>query len=213
MKKTTLWIGVTALVCFFLVTGIAEVTAKAVVDAYAGKFFVLKKKPPSYFRSQGVFKSFLKSNSTKIVHENKDHEWAFETMAFFKKPLGDYEVQIAFFDITKGASLNVRKYVTSYVQYTQDRNTRILFGKSILIRPDFDADRRYLVVARSRDQELARGDFKTRGISQKALDSQKRFEAEQKAMEKSMQDLERRAKEQEENRRKRKNQKAAEDLF
>ena len=212
MKAASVWILVASLACLTVFFSASETNAKAVVDRYAGRFFILKKKPPSYFRTQGAFASFLKKYSTKVVHENTDRKWAFETMAFFKKPLGDYEVEIVFYDITRGKGKDKRRFVTSYIQYTQDRNTRVLFGKTELIRPDFDAGKQYMIVARSRDRELAKGTFKTRGTTQQAIDEQKRFEHEQKEMEKSMKELEQKAKEQEKQNRK-KDSAAADELF
>jgi hypothetical protein len=206
------WIFVAALACLVLVVGTREVTARAVVDQYAGRFLILKKKPPSYFGTQGKFAKFIRKYSTKTVYENTDRKWVFETMAFFKKPLGDYEVEVVFYDIAHGKSKDKRRFVASFIQYTQDRNTRILFGKTELVRPDFDADKHYLVVARSRDVELATGSFKTRGTTQAAIDEQKRLEHEQKEMEKSMKELEQKAKEQEK-RKKEKGNTAADDLF
>jgi len=213
MKATTIRTTAAAILGIALLAGVAEVAAKAVVDAYSGRFFVLKKKPPDYFQSQEIFQSFLKKYSTKTVSEDASRQWSFETMAFFKQPLSDYEVQIAFFEIADDKSLRNRRYVTAYTQYTQDRQTRILFGKTTLIRPEFDANKHYLMVARSRDKDLAEGDFKTLGTTQQAIDQQKRIEAEQKAMERSMQELEQKAREQQEQRQKQESEKAASNLF
>ena len=86
-----------------------------------------------------------------------------------------------------------------------------------LTRPPFDANKTYKVVAQDKDgRTLASGQFTTRGTSQQAIDSQKRYETAQKEMEESMRDLERRAKEQEEaekRRQSKENKKAADNLF
>ena len=212
MNRKNLWISLASIVCLALVVGIGEVAARSAEKVFSGRIFVLTKRPPSYFRTKNGFVSFLRKNSTKTVYENKDKVWAFTTMAFLKRKLGDYELEMVFYDIKRGRSKAQRKFVNSYTQYTQDRNTRSLSGKTELVRPSFDANRRYMIVAQSRGQELAFGEFTTRGTSQRALDSQKRCEQAQKEMEKSMRDLERRAKEQEE-REKKMNKKAADDLF
>ncbi len=212
MKTAAVWIFVAALAGAVLFVGVREVAARAVVDQYAGRFLILKKKPPSYFNTQGRFAQFIRKYSTKTVYENVDKKWVFETMAFFKKPLGDYEVEVVFYDIALGKNKDKRRFVASFIQYTQDRNTRVLFGKTELVRPDFDADKHYMIVARSHDVELAKGTFKTRGTTQAALDEQKRIEHEQKEMEKSMKELEQKAKEQEK-RQKEKDHSAADDLF
>lgn len=183
---------------------------------FGGKVLVLAKVPPSRFSSEGAFVSFLRSNSVKTVSQNAEGTWEFETMAFFKKPLGDLEIELIFYDITNGRSPDQRRMVNSYTQYTQDRFTRTLSGRTKLIRPDFDANRTYLIVAQNRGVELAKGEFSTRGISQAEIDSQKRFAKEQAEMEKSMKELEEKARQQEQQEAKRQekqNKKAADNMF
>lgn len=211
MTHSRTWIPVTLIACLFIVAGMGEVAARSAEAVFGGKIFILKKRPPSYFNSKNGFVSFIRNNSTKTVHENNEKTWVFETMAFFKRPLGDYEVEMMFYDIEGGKSKNARRFVNSYTQYTQDRNARSLSGKTELVRPHFDANTRYLIIAQSHGKEVATGEFATRGTSQAAIDSQKRYEHTQKEMEKSMKDLERRAKEQEE--REKKNKNASDSLF
>jgi len=205
------------LVCSFItVLGVGELAAGGAEDTFAGKVLILAKRPPSYFSSAAAFVQFLRSNSTQSVGEGQDRKWTFETMTFLRKPLGDYEISMTFFDVTNGKGKDQRRFVNSYPQYTQDRNTRALSGKTVLPRPDFDANVRYLVIAEAHGQELARGEFTTRGTSQATLDQQKRLENEQRAMEESMRELERKAKEQEEREKaaeQKQNQKQANDLF
>ena len=212
MRRTLAGVFVVSLVCTILFVSTKELTAGGVESVFAGRIFILNKRPPSYFRTKGAFVSYLKRNSLKTVHENRDKTWTFQTMAFFKRPLGDYEVEMVFYDIKAGKSKRARRFVNSYTQYTQDRNTRSLSGKTTLIRPPFDANRKYMVVAQSHGRELAKGEFTTRGTTQAALDNQKRMEKVQKEMEESIKDLERKAKEQAE-REKKESQKAADDLF
>ena len=69
-----------------------------------------------------------------------------------------------------------------------------------------------MVVAQSRGRELAKGEFSTRGTSQASIDQKKRYEHVQKEMEKSMKDLEEKARRQEELQKK-ENKKAADELF
>lgn len=211
MKKKAVWIPVLSLICFSVVFWVTDVVANRVENAFAGKVVILKKRPPTYFKSQGGFVKYLRSNALKTVHENTDKTWTFQTMAFFKRPLGDYEVEVVFYDISRGSGKSQRRFVNSYPQFTQDRNTRSLSAKTKLIRPDFDANKRYQIVFQHRGKEIAKGQFETRGTSQQSIDSQKRVEAAQKEMEKSMKDLERRAKEQEE--REKRSKKAADNLF
>ncbi len=198
----------------FLVAVVGQVAAKNVESVFQGKILVLNKRPPSYFSTKSGFVKFLRKNSTKVVYENEERTWEFETMAFFRRPLGDYEVEMVFYDIADGRDKNSRRFVNSFVQYTQDRNTRSLAGKTRLIRPDFDAHKKYLIIAQSKGKELAQGEFATRGTSQAQIDAQKRMEAVQKKMEADMKELQRKAKEQEEAEKRRKRGKeTSEDLF
>ncbi|MBW2276103.1 MAG: hypothetical protein JRF63_01345 [Deltaproteobacteria bacterium] len=201
--------------CALVVVGVGEVIAGA-EQTFAGRVLVLKKTPPNYFKTKGGFVSFLRNNSIKTVFESKDHTWSFPTMSFFRKPLGDYEAQVVFYDITKGTSAGKRKFVDAYGQNTMNRNTRSLFHKVQITRPLFDAKKTYQIVMQSRGKDLAKGTFSTKGVTQAALDQQKRVDHEMKKMEESMKELEKLAKEQEEEdkkRQKKEDQEAAEDLF
>ena len=213
-KSTVARIAILIAMLFFLV-GVSEVLAGKVEDIFAGKVLLLKKHPPSYFKSKGKFIGYLRSNSVKTVHADKDNVWKFETMSFFRRSLGDYEVEMVFYDIKSGKSESQRRFVDSYTQYTQDRNTRILSGKAKLTRPSFDANKSYMIVVQSHGKDLAKGFFKTKGVTQASLDQQKRVEHEMAEMEKSMKDLEKKVKEQEEAAKKNaeKDQAAADDLF
>lgn len=175
-----------------------------------GAIKVLTESPGTKVRN---IKAFANRHSTKYVYEaGSDRTWNFEIVAFFSRKLGDNEVTLMFYDIDNGS-----KYVDSQIKMTRDFNSKILLCRVRLTRPPFDANRRYKVVAQDKDgRALAQGSFTTRGTSQQAIDSQKRYEHAQKEMEKSMKDLERRAKEQEEAERKRNekaNKKAADNLF
>lgn len=203
-------------VCALALVGVGEVLAGGAESVFAGKVLVLRKTPPNYFRTKGGFVQFLRSNRISTVFENKDHTWTFPTMSFFKRPLGDYEVTVVFYDVTAGKSESKRRFVDTYGQNTMDRNTRSLFHKVRITRPAFDAKRNYQITMQSHGKELARGFFSTKGVTQAALDQQKRVEHEMKKMEESMKQLEKLAKEQEEEQKKKQeeeNKKAADDLF
>jgi len=204
-------------ICIFvalavLLVGTGDVLARKVEDIFGGKVLILKKRPPTYFKTKGGFVSFLRNNQVRTVYEQEDHTWSFETMAFFKRPLGDYEVDMVFYDVTDGKSEAARKFADSYQQNTMDRNTRILSHKARLTRPSFDAKRSYMIVVQSRGREVAKGYFSTKGVTQAAIDQQKRMEHEMKKMEESMKDLQKKVKEQEE-REKKEDEEAAKDLF
>lgn len=178
-----------------LITSIPLI-GSAVEKAFAGRVLVLAKRPPSRFNTRGAFIKYLRTHSINRVQQNENQEWEFETMAFFRRPLGDYECEIAFYDVTDGKG--ARRFVDGYAQQTMDRNTRILAHKARLTRPQFDANRNYQIVVQHRGRELARGSFSTSGTTQQAIDNQKRLEHEMKKMEAMVEEMERKAKEQEE---------------
>src|SRR5947209_1422710 len=47
---------------------------------------------------------------------NDRTSWTVDYVALFDRPLGDYEVEVKFWDVTKGAA----RYVTSREQFTRD---------------------------------------------------------------------------------------------
>jgi hypothetical protein len=197
MKKSVVWLTASVFASLVLIAGVGELRA-GIEQKFAGKIFILKKRPPSYFKSQGAFSSFLRKNSMKVVSENEDHEWVLRTFAFFKRQLGDYEVEMVFYNIEKGKDKNRRQFVDSFTQMTQNRNTKSLEGKATLTRPSFDGNTSYMVVAQASGTDLAKGYFSTRGMTQETIDEQKRILIEQKKMEESMHDLQAKAKKQEE---------------
>jgi hypothetical protein len=196
----------------FVVVVAGEVIARRAEDVFAGKVVVLKKRPPTRFKTADGFIGFLRTNAVQTVYADEDNTWNFETMAFFRKPLGDLEVDMVFFDVTHGSSEDSRHFVDTYTQYTQDRNTRILSGKCKLIRPAFDANRSYEIVVQHQGDPLAKGFFSTKGVSQEQLDNEKRAAVELQKMEESMKDLQKKVDEQNA-KEGQENKKAADDLF
>ena len=206
-------VGLAALVAgLFVVLVAGEVIARRPEEVFAGKVVILKRNPPTAFKSADGFISFLRGNSIGTVYADEDNTWTFQTMAFFRRPLGDLEVDMVFYDVTDGSSEDTRRFVDTYTQYTQDRNTRVLSGKCHLIRPAFDANRAYQVVVQHQGDVLAKGSFTTKGISQEQIDNQKRYEAEMQKMEASMKDLQKKVEEQKAQD-SQQNKKAADDLF
>ncbi|MDD5305847.1 MAG: hypothetical protein PHU25_00865 [Deltaproteobacteria bacterium] len=211
MRKPIGFFVITALAVALLCAALGVAAGQA-EDAFAGRILVLTKKPPGWFKSPSAFISFLRANSAKIVYEDKNRTWRFETIAFFKKPLGDYEVTMVFYDVENGRGEGQRKFVNSYTQYTQDRNSRSLSGTTELIRPDFDANRTYVIIATSAGKEVAKGEFQTRGTTQASIEQAAYMEKQQAQMEKEMKELEQKAKEQEE-KAKQQNKAAGDNLF
>ena len=194
-KQFTKFIGITAAM-LILVGAIHTVFAANAEKVFAGKVIVIKKIPPTWFNTKNGFVNFLRKNKTDVIHANEDDEWNFKAMAFFRKPIGDYEVEMVFYDIGSGSSKSMREFRGSVTQYTQDRNSKSLLGRATLTRPTFDANRKYFVEVQSHGKTVATGQFATKGISQDQLDQEKRIEAKRKEMEKEMEAMKRREEEQ-----------------
>jgi hypothetical protein len=204
------------LILLFTVGTIHQVLAANAENVFGGKVILLKKIPPTYFNTKNGFVSFLRKNKITTLYANKDNEWDFKSMAFFRKSLGDYEVEMVFYDVTGGKSKSARIFKDSFTQYTQDRESRSLLGRAVLTRPRFDANRKYIVEVQSHGKTVATGSFSTKGISQAQLDEQKRIDNEMKQMQKSMEELKRKAAEQEKQQaaeEKNKDAAAGDDLF
>jgi hypothetical protein len=216
MKKTiSKPLGFT--VALLLLVGVVHtVVAANAENVFAGKVLVLDKIPPTWFNTKNGFVSFLKKHRTDVISANADNEWNFRAMAFFRKPIGDYEVEMVFYDIGSGSGKGMREFRGSVTQYTQDRNAKSLLGRATLTRPTFDANRKYFVEVQSHGKTLATGNFSTRGVSQNELDQQKRIEHQQKEMQKEMEAMKRREAEQrqqEEAEQQKKDADAGNDLF
>lgn len=199
-----------------LVGALHTVFAANAETMFAGKVVVLDAIPPTWFNSKNGFVNFLKKHRITVVHANADNEWNFKAMAFFRKPIGDYEVEMVFFDIGSGSGKSMREFRGSVTQYTQDRNAKTLLGRATLTRPTFDANRKYFVEVQNHGKTVASGQFETKGISQNQLDQQKRLEHQQKEMEKTMEEMKRREEEQhrqEQEAQKKKDAAAGDDLF
>ncbi len=181
----------------FLVGAIGTVVAQDAHNVFAGQVILLSKIPPTYFNTKDGFVRFLRQNKITVLHANAENEWDFKSMAFFRKPLGDYEVEMVFFDVTSGKGPDAKEFKDSFTQYTQDRQSRSLLGRAILTRPRFDANRKYIVEVQSHGKTVASGSFETKGATQAQLDEQKRIDNEMQKMQKSMEELQKKAQEQE----------------
>ena len=214
-KSISKTVGFT-LALLLLVGAIHTVFAANAENVFAGKVLVLDQIPPTWFDSKNGFVNFLKKHRTNVISANADNEWNFKAMAFFRKPIGDYEVEMVFYDLGSASDRGMREFRGSVTQYTQDRNSKSLLGRATLTRPTFDANRRYFVEVQNHGKTVASGEFSTKGISQNQLDQQKRVEHQQKEMEKEMEAMKRREEEQrrqEEQAQDKKNSDAGNDLF
>jgi hypothetical protein len=123
-----------------------------VANRYAGQVLIFNRRPPSSWRSDGVFHNFVRQYKTTRVQQREDGNWDVEYMAFFRGPVGDREVTIRFFDAADRSS----RYVASYTLYLQDPRQRIVGGRARLERPDFQPNRQYRVAVANRGRTLAK---------------------------------------------------------
>jgi len=132
-------------------------------NVFGGKVIITYKQVPTRFKSASAMISYIKRQGISVIKENAEKNWEFEILSFFKKPLRDYECQIIFYDTEKRGN---RKFMASFTQYVQDRNTRIVGQKIKLKRDDgFKPNWRYTVVVTSRGRELAKKEFTLKGTS------------------------------------------------
>lgn len=201
-KSVTTTLGLT-IAFLFLVGAVHEVVAANAEKKFAGKVIVLKKIPPSYFNSSNGFVNFLRNKANVYSCQNPlplpdEGDVDFQAMAFFRKPLGDYEVEMLFHDIgPRNGKKGTGTFRGSVTQYTQDRNTRSILARTTMSRSEFDADRQFKVEIQSHGKTVATGYFCTKGMSQAEVDQQKRIKAQQEEMRKSMEALKKKAAEQE----------------
>lgn len=143
----------------------ALVSAGPVEDRFAGEIVVLRKRPPPRFRSQAAFGEFLRQHRARRLPADRSNgkRWSLEFMAFFKKPVNDFEVKVKFFDITKG-----RVFVAGDSVMTAVRGQRVLAINMPLEGPIFVAKRRYqMYLVDARGVALASTQFELDGETER----------------------------------------------
>lgn len=130
---------------------VAAVATAEVANAYAGQVILFSKRPPSRWNSDSVFHAFVRANRINTVQDNEQGNWRIEYMAFFKRPVGDREVSVRFFDANDTSG----RYITAYELYLDDPRQRIAGGAVDLNRPEFQPNRYYKIAVASKGQTLA----------------------------------------------------------
>lgn len=117
--------------------------ASRVENRFAGQVVILKKRAPSRFPSGSAFAKFLRQNEINNVWPSTKggKSWKLEFMAFFKRPISDVEVKVRFFDVT-----DEKKLVAADSIFTSARGQRVLASSFVLEQPEFQVDRRYLMM-------------------------------------------------------------------
>ena len=149
---------------FALVLPSKEAAAKKPEDVFAGQVIITKKRLSSQYSSGEAFINAVKQAKTDRVwpQEQKGNDeatWKVEYVAFFAKPLNDFEVMVKFFDVTGGA----RKFIAGDAQMTRERDTRVFASDIALAKPYFDGNRKYMMVVESKGRTVASTSFWLRG--------------------------------------------------
>jgi hypothetical protein len=151
-------LGVLAFITFALV---AQVRARAAAHL-PGQVFITKK----HFSQTGqpARASTVRSEEVRMVwpaeeEGNEVTKWKVDFVALLDQPLGDYQVELKFWDVTKGGA----RYVTSRVQLTRDKLARVVVGELGLASPEFERNHRYLMRVDGPRGALAEVSFWLRG--------------------------------------------------
>ncbi len=131
---------------------VTTVALANVANRYAGRVILFNRRPPTQWASDGVFHTFVRQHKTGGIAAGEDGKWQIEYMAFFRRPVGDREVQVRFFDANDSSG----RYITSYTLYLGDPRDRIVGGSARLEQPDFRPNRYYKISVASRGKVIAR---------------------------------------------------------
>ncbi|MBK6848722.1 MAG: hypothetical protein IPG96_14720 [Proteobacteria bacterium] len=159
------WGAMAAVLGGLLLVSPALRAAPPVEDRFAGEIVVLRKRAPARFRNQAAFADFLRQYRSKrlVADRSNAKRWTIEFMAFFKRPVDDFEVKVKFFDITKG-----RVFVAGDSILTSARGQRILATSMALEGPTFAAKRRYqMYLVDARGVALASAQFELDGETER----------------------------------------------
>lgn len=142
----------------------AAAHARKPEDVFSGQIVITKTRLKAHYPSGDAFIGAVRAARTDKVwpkeQEGNDHAvWKLEYIAFFARPLGDYEVTVKFWDVTGGA----KRYVAGDAQMTRDQDSRILASDIELAKPVFNVNKKYLMSVESRGRKIATTTFWLRG--------------------------------------------------
>jgi hypothetical protein len=89
-----------------------------------------------------------------------DHTvWVINYAALFQQPLGDFQAELKFWDVTKGPA----HFITAEEQFTRDKETHAMTGQLRVSGPQFERNHRYLARLEGRRGVLGQVTFWLRG--------------------------------------------------
>jgi hypothetical protein len=133
-------------------------------DVFKGKIIITKDRLPTRFSSESAFVAAIKKASTDKVwpteEKGDDHAlWNLEYIGFFAKPLNDTEVSVKFWEASAGS----QRFIAGDEQYISDKTTRVFAARITLGKPEFEANKKYMMTMESRGRVIATASFWLRG--------------------------------------------------
>ncbi|HEY0712536.1 MAG TPA: hypothetical protein VGF45_07675 [Polyangia bacterium] len=133
-------------------------------DVFKGKIIITKDRLPTRFASESAFVAAIRKASVDKVwpteEKGNDHAlWTLEYIGFFAKPLNDTEVSVKFWEASAGS----QRYIAGDEQYISDKTTRVFAARITLGKPEFEANKKYLMTMESRGRVIASTSFWLRG--------------------------------------------------
>jgi hypothetical protein len=145
-----------------LLAALVALDAPAAAAERKGQLFITKDVLPQ--NGQLGHASLARGREIHMVwpteeHGNEATTWMVSYAAFFTRPLGDYQAEVKFWDVTKGPA----RFITSEDQFTRQKDTLAMTGRIKLTSPQFERNHRYLVHIESRHVVLGEVTFWLRG--------------------------------------------------
>ena len=130
----------------------------------SAKIYIFQGKVPKKLSERGLI-GFARKHRKKKLQEIKDKPlkeryWLAKMVAAFKRPPGDVEFQVLFYDITGGA----RDFISPALSiFINDRKQRTFLQKLKLERPTFKPNRKLEAVVTVRRTEMGRTKLELQG--------------------------------------------------
>jgi hypothetical protein len=113
--------------------------------------------------SEQQLRNFLRARNARQINEEDDHRtWRFQVGTFFRRPPGDLEAHLLFYDVERGS----RIFVTEMTVFLSNREETAFLQNVRLQRPMFKPRNRYIVVLTVRRVEMATANFELVGLQE-----------------------------------------------
>jgi hypothetical protein len=138
--------------------------AASAADTFAGQVVITQRSIPYRFASQGAQIAWCRSARQKVVSAEKvdgkeTGKWKLNYMIFFKAPINDVQVDVAFYDVTDGAP----RLIDTTTQYLNTRKERIIVADIELEKPKFSPNRKIEMRVLNRGTTHAKAQFFLKG--------------------------------------------------